>query len=94
MGLPKWKQWLKDVYDTEGNKPSLVVTESARIDSYKKVGDSLASRYFHFRMHPLDVREITQMDLKASANQVVNRMLEVGGFPEPYLKGSKEFYNL
>ena len=94
MGLPKWKQWLKDVYDTEGNKPSLVVTESARIDSYKKVGDSLAGRYFHFRMHPLDVREITQMDLKASTDQVVNRMLEVGGFPEPYLKGLKEFYNL
>lgn len=92
--MPKWKQWLKGVYDTEDNKPSLLVTGSARIDSYKKVGDSLAGRYFHFRMHPLDVREITQINPRASADQVVNRLLEFGGFPEPYLEGSKEFYHL
>ena len=36
--MPKWKQWLKGVYDTEGNKASLILTGSARIDSYKKVG--------------------------------------------------------
>ncbi len=92
--MPKWKQWLKGVYDTEGNKPSLVVSGSARIDSYKKVGDSLAGRYFHYRMHPLDVREIVQIGSELSPTEVVNRILEVGGFPEPYLEGTKEFYQL
>jgi predicted AAA+ superfamily ATPase len=92
--MPKWKQWLKGVYDTEGNKPSLIVTGSASIDSYKKVGDSLAGRYFHYRMHPLDVREIVKIGSDLSPAEVVNRILEVGGFPEPYLEGTKEFYQL
>lgn len=92
--MPRWKQWLKGIYDIEGNRPSIVVTGSARIDSYKKVGDSLAGRYFHYRMHPLDVREVLQLEPKASVEKVVSRILEVGGFPEPYLQGTKEFYNL
>ena len=92
--MPKWKQWLKGVYDTEGNSPSLVITGSARIDSYKKVGDSLAGRYFHYRMHPLDVRELTQLKFKMTPKEIVERILEVGGFPEPFLEGKKEFYNL
>lgn len=92
--MPKWKQWLKGVYDTEGNRPSLIVTGSARIDSYKKVGDSLAGRYFHYRMHPLDVREISLMNPTLSTDGIVKKILEVGGFPEPYLEGTKEFYQL
>ncbi len=92
--MPKWKQWLKGVYDTEGNTPSLVVTGSARIDSYKKVGDSMAGRYFHYRMHPLDVRELTTLGSKLAPKEIIKRILEVGGFPEPYLDGTKEFYGL
>jgi len=92
--MPKWKQWLKGLYDTEGNSPSLIVTGSARIDSYKKVGDSLAGRYFHYRMHPLDVREVLQYAPNLAPNEIVNKILEVGGFPEPYIDGTKQFYNL
>lgn len=92
--MPKWKQWLKGIYDTEGNTPSLVVTGSARIDSYKKVGDSLAGRYFHYRMHPLDVREIDKMKSDLNPDEITQRIMEVGGFPEPYLEGTKEFYHL
>lgn len=92
--MPKWKQWLKGIYDTEGVSPSLVVTGSARLDTYKKVGDSLAGRYFHYRLHPLDVRELTQLKYKLGPEEIVDRLLEVGGFPEPYLDGSKQFYNM
>jgi predicted AAA+ superfamily ATPase len=92
--MQKWKQWLKGIYDTEGNKPALIVTGSARIDSYKKVGDSLAGRYFHYRMHPLDVREVMKVKKNLSPDEVVDKILEVSGFPEPFLEGSKEFYQL
>lgn len=92
--LPKWKQWLKGVYDKEGLHPPIVVTGSARIDSYKKVGDSLAGRYFHYRVHPLDVREIISINNEQGPREVVQKLLNFGGFPEPYLVGTQEFYNL
>jgi predicted AAA+ superfamily ATPase len=44
--LPHWKAWLKGIYDTEGIPPSIVVTGSARLDTYRRVGDSLAGRFF------------------------------------------------
>lgn len=92
--MPLWKSWIKGVYDTEGTNPSLLVTGSARLDSYRKVGDSLAGRYFHYRLHPLDVREILSLDKTLNSHTIVERLLNFGGFPEPYLEGTKEFYNL
>lgn len=44
--LKNWKSWIKGIYDTEGIPPSLVVTGSAKLDTYKKVCDSLAGRFF------------------------------------------------
>ncbi len=92
--MPKWKQWLKGIYDTEGVKPPIVVTGSARLDAYKKVGDSLAGRYFHYRLHPLDVRELTKLNYQLSPQEIIDRLMSVGGFPEPFLEGSKTFYHL
>jgi predicted AAA+ superfamily ATPase len=92
--MPKWKQWLKGIYDTEGVKPPIVVTGSARLDAYKKVGDSLAGRYFHYRLHPLDVRELTKINYQLSPQEIIDRLMSVGGFPEPFLEGSKTFYLL
>lgn len=92
--LPKWKQWLKGVYDKEGVTPPIIVTGSARIDSYKKVGDSLAGRYFHYRVHPLDVREILAINKNQKPFEVIEKLLEFSGFPEPYLEGTPTFYNL
>src|SRR5947208_9242412 len=37
----EWKRWLKGIYDTEGNRPRLLVTGSANLDTFRKVGDSL-----------------------------------------------------
>jgi len=39
----KWRSWIKGIYDTEGVAPSLLVTGSARLDTYKKGGESLAN---------------------------------------------------
>ena len=90
--LKNWKSWIKGVYDTEGIPPYLVVTGSAKLDTYKKVGDSLAGRFFQFRLHPLDLKEIISVDPGAAAENALDRFLDVGGFPEPYLKGQPQFY--
>ena len=91
--LKNWKSWLKGIYDTEGVQPRIIVTGSAKLDTYKKVGDSLAGRFFQFRLHPLDLKEIKKINNPDNIQTVLDRLLETGGFPEPYLEGSTTFYN-
>lgn len=90
--LKNWKSWLKGIYDTEGFPPSLLVTGSAKLDTYKKVGDSLAGRFFQFRLHPLDLKEISTVFDGISTGNALDKLLEVGGFPEPWLDGQVQFY--
>lgn len=91
--LKNWKSWLKGVYDTEGIPPSILVTGSAKLDTYRKVGDSLAGRFFQFRMHPLDLKEIKKFIMPVNLEAELDKLLEVGGFPEPFLNGTNRFYN-
>ncbi len=39
-----WKAWLKGICDVEGLPPALLVTGSARLDAFRKTGDSLADQ--------------------------------------------------
>ncbi|MBI4063068.1 MAG: ATP-binding protein [Elusimicrobia bacterium] len=72
---PKWKNILKGYYDEWKNKVQFIVTGSARLEFFKKSGDSLVGRYFSFRMLPLGIREVAGMphqlneDLILSGNQ-------------------------
>jgi len=91
--LKNWKSWLKGIYDTEGIPPSILVTGSAKLDTYRKVGDSLAGRFFQFRMHPLDIKEINTFLPKESLEDALDKLLVFGGFPEPFLNGTARFYN-
>ena len=88
--MKKWKSWIKGIYDVEGNSPSILVTGSARLDTYKKGGESLAGRFFSYRLHPLTVKEIC-LYLKEDSKTALEQIFEFGGFPEPYLKKSKQF---
>ena len=91
--MKNWKSWLKGIYDTENIPPAILVTGSAKLDTYKKVGDSLAGRYFQFRLHPLDLKEIKNYLAPDSLETALELLLNVGGFPEPFLSGSPRFYN-
>jgi predicted AAA+ superfamily ATPase len=91
--LKNWKSWLKGIYDTEGIPPSFIVTGSAKLDTYRKVGDSLAGRFFQFRLHPLDLKEIKSMLKPKRIEDVLDHLLMLGGFPEPFLNGTTRFYN-
>lgn len=90
--MPQWKRWLKGIYDTEGLSPPIIVTGSAKLNTYRKVGDSLAGRYFQFRLHPLDLKEIMQNQPDANLETVANKLLMCSGFPEPFLNPDSHYY--
>lgn len=89
--MKNWKQWLKGIYDTEGIPPQYLVTGSARLDTYRKMGDSLAGRYFSYRLHPLDLKEAI-LFLDQSPDQLFNTLWHCSGFPEPFLKNNEAYY--
>lgn len=84
--LKKWKSWIKGVYDTEGVTPRLLVTGSARLDAYRRGGDSLAGRFYSYRLHPFSVSEVKE---NIQPDEAFDRILRFGGFPEPFLKGNE-----
>ncbi|MDP2230709.1 ATP-binding protein [Methylotenera sp.] len=82
--MPNWKAWLKGVADSRLDGQALLVTGSARMDTFRQAGDSLAGRYFAFRLHPISVREwCTQQNVSPAV--ALDHLLERGGFPEPCL---------
>jgi len=86
-----WKRWLKGVYDKEGIPPGLLVTGSSKLDTYRKVGDSMAGRYFQFHLHPLDVKEVVA-SVGGSPQEIFETLFTFSGFPEPFLKKDEAFY--
>ena len=97
----KWKQFLKGFFDSYGIDFKILVTGSARLNIYKKSGDSLMGRYFNYRLHPLSVAEtihsnVIEKQIRKPRNfsgRTMQDLLEYGGFPEPFLKADKRFYN-
>lgn len=86
-----WKNWLKGIYDNgELKNQQIVVTGSSRLDISKKMGDSLAGRFFSYQLNPLDLDELkgTQSTEKNYYN-----LLNYSGFPEPFFEASEKFYN-
>lgn len=79
-----WKTWLKGVFDGRAPGQQILVTGSARMDTFRQSGDSLAGRYFRLRLHPLSVREWSEQT-PAAAPAALTHLLERGGFPEPAL---------
>lgn len=55
--MPKWKNILKDFFDRFESVGRFIVTGSARLDWFKRSGDSLAGRYFLYRLFPLCLNE-------------------------------------
>lgn len=78
-----WRNYLKGIYDLYRQDKHILVTGSARLDLYRYSGDSLQGRYHFLRMHPLSIAE-----LKINSQKGLLDLLELGGFPEPFLQGS------
>lgn len=92
--MKNWKLYLKGIYDHQAlRKPGLkmlpiLVTGSARLDIARRAGDSLAGRHFSVRMHPFTLKELHQIDPDKAS---LDRLLNIGGFPEPYLTNEEGF---
>ncbi|OPY67314.1 MAG: hypothetical protein A4E57_02376 [Syntrophorhabdaceae bacterium PtaU1.Bin034] len=83
--MKDWKGFLKGAYDTRPEGQSILVTGSARLDAFRQSGESLAGRYFSFRLDPISVKELKGSMDSREALRLLNRL---GGFPEPFLSGS------
>ncbi len=56
--FPRWKRFLKGLYDEHGRRLQIVVTGSGRLDLYQRGGDSLFGRYHLYRLHPFTLGEL------------------------------------
>jgi predicted AAA+ superfamily ATPase len=105
-GLHKWrgwKRWLKGEFDKHRAKLRFLVTGSARLDLYRRGGDSLQGRYHHYRLHPFSLAELNRQKPRTQvvepgkeleipgkgAPSILSHLMETGGFPEPALAGSR-----
>lgn len=86
--IHKYKHWrgmIKGLYDTRHHKQSIIVTGSARLDYYRRSGDSLQGRYHDLRLHPFSVMEL-------GSDDAVENLLHYGGFLEPLFKQKERFW--
>ncbi len=80
----EWRNLIKGFYDLNKSTRSFLITGSARLDYYRRGGDSLQGRYHYHRLHPLSLYEINS----APNRDDLETLLRFGGFPEPFLKGN------
>ena len=54
----KWKTTIKGLFDTYKDKYKILVTGSARMNIFRKGGDSLQGRYHYYNLHPFSLAEM------------------------------------
>lgn len=74
-----WRNLVKGFYDKNKSSRHILVTGSARLDHYRKGGDSLQGRYHYHRLHPISLLEL------GGGVEHLDQLLRFGGFPEPFL---------
>lgn len=97
-----WKGWIKGEYDKLKDRYKFLITGSARLDIYRKGGDSLQGRYHYYRIHPFSLAEVLNKKNRIRLFEEIrwedkdfkpefDTLFEFGGFPEPLLKTSPKF---
>ncbi len=95
-----WKNYIKGEFDKNKEKYNILVTGSARLDLYRRGGDSLMGRYHYYRLHPFSLAEVIgKADKKIeilkvlkfindpkNTAEVFSDLFTFGGFPEPFFK--------
>ncbi len=104
-----WKQKLKGLFDELGEQLNIIVTGSARLNVFKKGGDSLLGRYLNFRLHPFSYGEVTdgsrlppedwrkeifQKPSRSLNQEPLDLLLKYTGFPEPFFSRSDKILNI
>lgn len=86
----KWRTLIKGLYDTHHEDVKIIVTGSARLDHFRKGGDSLFGRYRYFRLHPFTLNELVKSPTQSDCED----LLRYSGFPEPLFSTSEKEYKL
>ena len=92
-----WKSFVKGEYDKLKDRYRFLVTSSARLDLYRKGGDSMLGRYQYYRLHPFTLAEVVGGQSVPSVfdeipirtqdeKELLGALDKFGGFPEPFLK--------
>jgi uncharacterized protein len=104
----RWKNFLKGSYDQGKDDFRFLITGSGRLELFKKGGDSLLGRYFSVPLFPLGIGELkgklttlqnfkTMLDsppsVSAEGREWYSHLFRFSGFPEPFTRGTSNFYN-
>lgn len=84
--LKGWKNFLKGVYDTKPEQLHILVTGSARLNTFRQAGDSMAGRFFVHHLLPFSLAELRDTPYAGDIDRFILR----GGFPEPFLAQTDE----
>jgi len=95
----KWKTTIKGIYDVHKDKYRIIVTGSAKMDIFRRGGDSLQGRYHYYNLHPFSLSEMTnarnviipmsELSINTQNNiEPFETLYKFGGFPEVLLKES------
>lgn len=98
-----WKNYLKGQFDKHKGDFNILMTGSARLDVYRRGGDSLMGRYYYYRLHPFSIaeflerkneivpfKELVLSESGSETREASGLALKFGGFPEPLLKQSEK----
>jgi hypothetical protein len=105
----RWRNYVKGLYDQYKEEFRFLITGSGRLELFKKGGDSLLGRYFSVPLLPLTVGELAGVftsftaftqevesppDASPEQRSRYEQLLQYSGFPEPFTRGTMDFYNL
>ncbi len=99
----KWKSWIKGEYDVYKEKYKFLLTGSARLNIYRKGGDSLQGRYHYHTLYPFTYNEMSgELPETTVGGELVfpettrkdslESLYDFGGFPEPLNKQAPRFH--
>ena len=74
-----WQSFVKGIWDTWKNTQRFIITGSARLNIFRKGGDSMLGRYHYYCIHPFTLPEL------GVSKDNLTALFKFGGFPEPLL---------
>jgi predicted AAA+ superfamily ATPase len=86
----RWRTLMKGFFDRYYPAKQAIVTGSARLDLYRKGGDSLMGRYRFIRLHPYSLMELTPHPTATD----LERLFSFSGFPEPLFEAKPQKWRL
>lgn len=94
--IPKWKNALKGIFDSVSDHYQFIITGSAKLDIFRKAGDSLSGRFFTFHLFPLSLSELSgskkfSAQAPKSAKDFIQERIESVAGPDTALSDLLEY---